>query len=56
MFRAFPGASPSLTLQCRVSRAHDALPEVIEAVGRMVSNFFGQIDSPVALLEMCGEI
>ena len=43
-------------LQRRIRITHEALSQVVEAVGRVVGDFLGEFDVVVALLEMLGEV
>ncbi|KAK5635948.1 hypothetical protein RRF57_011660 [Xylaria bambusicola] len=50
------GASFSFALEVGVGCAHDGLAEVIEAVGRVVSDFVGQVCALVAALVVVHDV
>jgi len=56
MLRAEPRPGLGLALQRRVARAHDALADVVDAVGRVVRDLVRELDAGVALLEVLDEV
>lgn len=56
VIRTPPRTSFRLALQIGVSGTHDGLPEIVEAMSRVVSHLLLQLDAAVSALEVFDEV